>query len=112
MDLGIRAREVAGALGLRPNTIRAMRLDPSSDHHRSPPGDWQTPIAGLVRDRSAELTELADELGAHGEEGEGTAPRKLKARELRLLKLKDLYSQGPGSVQKAFVEFLAEELEG
>ena len=62
MALGVPAREIAAALGLQPNTVRVMRLDPSSPNRRSPPADWRAAVAGLVRDRSAELTKLAAEL--------------------------------------------------
>ncbi len=89
-------------------TIFQARLDPSKSGYRSPPGNWQAAIAKLARQRAAELLKLAEELG-HGEGEGGTAPSQMKPRDLRLMRLKDLYRQAPQSVRKAFVEFLADE---
>lgn len=62
MDLGVPTREIADALGLKPNTVRAMRLNPSSDGHRSAPAGWERAAAKLARGRSKELDALAEEL--------------------------------------------------
>ena len=63
MELGVPARELGEALGLRPNTVRAMRLDPASESHRSAPAGWESALLQLMRGRSKELDALADELG-------------------------------------------------
>ena len=62
MELGVPAREIADALGLKPNTVRAMRLDPASEGHRSAPPHWENAVAKLVRGRSKELDAVAEEL--------------------------------------------------
>jgi hypothetical protein len=62
MERGVPARKVAEALGLRPNTVRAMRLAAESEHRRSPPDGWEPVLARLARERGGELLELAEEL--------------------------------------------------
>ena len=62
MELGVPAREIAEALGLQPNTVRAMRLDPESGHHRTPPPNWQPELKKLAAARGGRLVKLAKEL--------------------------------------------------
>ena len=76
MEFGVPTRELGEALGLRPNTIRVMRLDPTSEHHRSPPAGWESALLQLMRGRSKELDALADELG------EATGAEAAEDREL------------------------------
>ena len=68
MDAGCTARDLAGALGLAPQTVRAMRLDPSSSAHRSPPKGWNEALEKLARAKGEELRELADALRAERQE--------------------------------------------
>ena len=62
MELGVPARDIAEALSLQPNTVRAMRLDPESENHRTPPPNWQPKLRTLARERGGELVKLAGEL--------------------------------------------------
>jgi hypothetical protein len=45
-----------------PCTIRQARLDPSAPGHRPPPVGWEAVLARLTRERSQELSDLADRL--------------------------------------------------
>lgn len=56
--LGLTAADLAAALGLKPNTVRAMRL--GTAHGRTPPVDWAFVLAAVARQRGAELLELAE----------------------------------------------------
>ena len=58
----VTADEIAMAFGVARNTIARARLDPSSSAYRSPPEDWETVLARLARELSAEFRELAEEL--------------------------------------------------
>ena len=64
MEAGLTAHDVAGALGLATQTVRAMRLDPSSSAHRTAPGGWRKALAKLAQERGEELRELAETLEA------------------------------------------------
>lgn len=54
--------DLAEALGVSVNAVRAARLDPGTDSHRTPPEGWERAVAQLARTRAAELEELAAEL--------------------------------------------------
>jgi hypothetical protein len=56
--LGLPATELATAFGLRPQTIRQMRLAPDSVNYRSAPEGWQKVVIRLARVRSRELAAL------------------------------------------------------
>ena len=102
--------EVAKGIGREYGTVLAYRHG-----KRTPTPEVMSALARFMVQHSEALTtaaaevEKAGELG-HGEEGGATAPSQMKPREERLLRLKDLYGQGPQSVRKAFVEFLADDL--
>jgi hypothetical protein len=61
MDAGLTAGDLAEALGLAPQTVRAMRLDPSSSSYRNPPEGWRKAFGKLARERGGRLLELARE---------------------------------------------------
>lgn len=58
----ITADDIAEAFGVVRNTIARARLDPSSPAYRSPPENWQPVLARLARERSKQLSEIADQL--------------------------------------------------
>lgn len=60
LDVGVTADEIGEALGLAGQTVRAMRLDPSSPSYRRPPDDWRLPIARLLMKREKELGKIMD----------------------------------------------------
>ena len=62
MELGVTGREIAEALGLKPNTVRTMRLDPASRSYRKPSEDWRPKLADLAKRRGGDIGELAKEL--------------------------------------------------
>ena len=55
-------REIADALGVSYSAVRATRLPTDSPSHRNPPGGWEEALAKLARERSGNLTRLAEEL--------------------------------------------------
>jgi hypothetical protein len=61
--LGLPATELAQAFGLRPQTIRQMRLALDAVNYRSPPEDWQKVLVALAKARGRELTRLVEALG-------------------------------------------------
>lgn len=62
MGAGLNAQDIAGGLGLAPQTVRAMRLDPSSSSYRSPPEGWREALGALARERGGLLLDFAKEL--------------------------------------------------
>jgi hypothetical protein len=62
--LGLSAPEAAAALGLQPQTVRMMRMDPSAAGYRRPPEGWERVLAKLARERGGELAQLAEQLEA------------------------------------------------
>jgi hypothetical protein len=60
--LDLSAPELAEAFGLKPQTIRQMRLAPGAASYRTPPANWQAVVLRLARERGAELHALAETL--------------------------------------------------
>jgi hypothetical protein len=60
--LGLPATDIAKAFGLRPQTIRQMRLAPDAVNYRSPPDGWQKVLLRLARERGRELRGLIEAL--------------------------------------------------
>jgi hypothetical protein len=60
--LGMTASEVADALGLQTQTVKQMRMRPSSAGYRNPPAGWERVLSQMARKRSRELARLADDL--------------------------------------------------
>lgn len=60
--LGLSAVRVAAILGRPAQSVRQMRLDPTSRHYRPPPADWRGILARYARSRGRELLALADRL--------------------------------------------------
>lgn len=59
-------QDIAEALGMTSvQSVRQARLDGSASNYRPPPEGWETGLARLVRDRIAELEQLAEELELH-----------------------------------------------
>lgn len=61
-------QELADALGVSVQSVRAARLDRDSPNFRSAPPGWQLALAKLLRQRSRAHVTLADRL-----EGEATS---------------------------------------
>jgi hypothetical protein len=61
-ERGVPATNLAEILGLEPQTIRQMRLDPSNKGYRARPEGWEEIIARLARQRGWQLSSLADDL--------------------------------------------------
>lgn len=66
MAEGFTADDLARALGLATQTVRAMRLDPSTASHRTPPADWPEKLAKLAAERGGGLQEFAKQLRRTG----------------------------------------------
>lgn len=70
MEEGFTAADIAEALGLAKQTIRVMRLDPTSSHHRRAPDGWAAALARMIAShgeaRADRLRELAAELRKAG----------------------------------------------
>jgi len=60
--LGVAASEIAAEFGVRPQTIRQMRLRPSATNYRTPPAGWEKRLVRLARRRGKELNDLIDQL--------------------------------------------------
>ena len=60
--LGLSAPELAEIFGRPAQSIRQMRLDADHSSYRPPPEGWEKTLAPLVREKGAELRELAEEL--------------------------------------------------
>jgi len=60
--LGVSAPELAEAFGLRPQTIRQMRLAPDATNFRNPPEGWQKVVIRLAKERGKKLKALVDTL--------------------------------------------------
>lgn len=58
--LGLPASKLAKEFGVKPQTIRQMRLERSAANYRSPPERWQERLAELARRRGKELTGLIE----------------------------------------------------
>lgn len=58
--LGLPASDLAEGFGLRPQTIRQMRLAPDSISFRNPPDGWQKVVARLAKERAKGLKALID----------------------------------------------------
>lgn len=54
--------EIARAARVSIQLIRQARLDQTNPSYRSPPPGWQTVLARLARERSAQLKALAAEI--------------------------------------------------
>jgi transcriptional regulator with XRE-family HTH domain len=61
-ELGLTAADVADALGVTPQTVRQMRMDPSAAGYRTPPEAWPAVLAKLARARGGEMQKLADRI--------------------------------------------------
>lgn len=68
MKAGLTTEDIAEGMGLAKQTVRAMRLDPSSDSYRVAPADWRRRLVALARGRGEELQGIARELSE--EEGD------------------------------------------
>lgn len=65
MDLlCLSAPEAAQLLGVQPQTVRQMRLNPGNPNYRTPPANWREALARIARERVPELQELIAELEA------------------------------------------------
>ena len=62
METGFTADEIGEGLALAAQTVRAMRLDPSSDSHRAPAADWRQELAKLARRRGQKLEGFSKKL--------------------------------------------------
>jgi len=60
--LGLPAPELAEAFGLRPQTIRQMRLAPDATNFRNPPEGWQKVVVRLAKERGKKLKMLVEAL--------------------------------------------------
>jgi hypothetical protein len=60
--LGMSASEVAAEFGVRPQTIRQMRLQPSATNYRTPPLGWEKRLVRLAQRRGKELNDLIEQL--------------------------------------------------
>lgn len=60
--LGLPASELAKEFGVKAQTIRQMRLEPSAASYRSPPEQWEARLALLARKRGKELQTLIEQL--------------------------------------------------
>lgn len=58
------ASSVAEALGVAPQTARAMRSDPASAGYRRPPADWRRRLEPLAKDAALRFAGLRDELSS------------------------------------------------
>ncbi len=62
LSLGFTLGQIAEEAGTSRAAIKAARLSGDSESHRSPPPNWQEPLAKLARRRAKELERLADKL--------------------------------------------------
>lgn len=69
MEAGVSAGEIADALGLAAQTVRAMRLDPSSPSYRRAQPGWRKELAPLARSKGRELGDKLEALARELEEG-------------------------------------------
>ncbi len=60
--LGVTHAELGAALGVAASTVRAARLDPTSESYRNPPEKWRPILAGMAEARGREFVGLAEEL--------------------------------------------------
>lgn len=60
--IGVSAPDLSETLGLAPQTIRQMRMDPDNPNYREPPKAWRTILAAYARSRCAHLNAIAEEL--------------------------------------------------
>jgi len=60
--LGLSASDLATEFGVKPQTIRQMRLQPATTNYRTPPDGWEKKVVRLARRRHKELSELIDQL--------------------------------------------------
>lgn len=67
MDAGVTLPELADEIGCSISALRQARMDPESEHYRSPPDGWREGVQTLARQRGGTLCGLADDL--EGEEG-------------------------------------------
>jgi hypothetical protein len=61
--LCLTAAEIGQLFGVKEQTARQMRLDPSAASYRRPPDGWQRVLARVALERGGELARLARELG-------------------------------------------------
>jgi hypothetical protein len=57
-------QEVAEALGCSLASVRQARLPETSKARRTPPPDWERPIAKLAKQKAEHFKRLANKLGA------------------------------------------------
>ncbi len=62
LSLGFTLEQIAEEAGTSRAAIKAARLSGDSESHRSPPPNWQKPLAKLAHRRAKELEQLAREL--------------------------------------------------
>lgn len=54
--------DIARKTGKSDASIRRARLDPESAAYRTPPATWRAGLAGLARERAADLEAFAEQL--------------------------------------------------
>lgn len=64
--IGVPAADLGSIFGLKPQTIRQMRLDPESDGYRPPPPGWEKALAEIARQKGENMADLAAELERAG----------------------------------------------
>lgn len=64
--IGATAVELSEVMGMAPQTIRQMRMDPGNVNYREPPPSWRSMLADYARRRGGELEALADKLEREG----------------------------------------------
>lgn len=64
MELGIKTREIAAALGVSRQTAQVYRIPKDSKHWRRPPDNWRSQLIKLLEERSNDLQKLAQTLKA------------------------------------------------
>jgi len=60
--LELSAPDVAEALGVKPGTVRQMRLEEGTEGYRTPPENWRAVLAALARKRGKDLAKVAEQL--------------------------------------------------
>lgn len=66
LEAGITLGELADKIGVSRDLVTRARMDPTSEHHRSPPDGWREAARRLAEKRGGELCELADDLEGKG----------------------------------------------
>lgn len=60
--LELSAPDVAAALGVKPGTVRQMRLEEGTEGYRTPPANWRAVLAALAKKRGKEMAKFVEQL--------------------------------------------------